>query len=180
MLRAFRRILDFVVDRSMLLAEIGIVLMMLHVTVEIISRSVLRIGLEAVNEITAYYYMSAVTFFALGYVTRTDGHISAQFFTAWMPPRAREILEGVIAIVLCAYMVLLVWQTGHEALAMTGVGEVHQAANLYLPKWPPRWFLPIGSAIMALAALAIAIDKLAGRPAGAASGGPPAPAPLVD
>jgi TRAP-type C4-dicarboxylate transport system permease small subunit len=51
---------------------------------------------------------------------------------------------------------------------MTSSGELHQGATLLLPKWPARWFLPFGSALMALSALTIAIGKLRGTPASTA------------
>jgi TRAP-type C4-dicarboxylate transport system permease small subunit len=122
----------------------------------------LHTSLDAVPEISEYYYMTALTFFALAYVTRSDGHIAATFFTEFMTARARSILEEAILITLCAYMALLTWQIRVEAVAMTAINEVHQSARGYVPKWPGRWFLTAGSALMALYALVMGIRKLMG------------------
>ena len=164
-----RRLLDRVIDGAMILAEIAITLMMAHITVELIVRWLFRYGLDAVPEIVAYYYMTALTFFALAYVTRGDGHISAEIFTQNLAPRAREILEGVIALALCIFMLVFTWQTVSEAISMTNAGETHQAARTMVPKWPARWYLPIGTAIMAAYALLLAVQKLSGGAAAAAA-----------
>jgi TRAP-type C4-dicarboxylate transport system permease small subunit len=67
-------------------------------------------------------------------------------------------------VFLCIFMVLLTWQSVQEAITMTAIAEVHQGARTYLPKWPGRWFLAAGSAIMAVYAAVIAIQKLTGEP----------------
>lgn len=161
-MQAFQRVLDRVVDLGMVIAEVAIALMMLHITAEVVLRLAFVHSLDAVPEISAYYYMSALVFFSLAYVTRANGHISAEIFTQAMTPRAREILEGAIALALGIFMTVFSWVTFNEAVAMTNIGEVHQAATVLLPKWPPRWFLPIGGGLMALYAFLIAIQKLCG------------------
>lgn len=163
----FRRALDRVIDAAMAVAEIAVVLMMAHITAELLIRWVFRHGLDAVPEISAFYYMTASTFFAFAYVTRGDGHISAQIFTEFLGPRAREILDGCILIFLFLFMLLLTWQQVVEAVSMTAIGEIHQGATVNVPKWPGRWFLAIGSALMALYAVAAGIRKLLGTDAGA-------------
>ena len=161
-MQAIQRILDRVVDLAMLVAEVAITLMMLHITAEILMRWIFKSSLDAVPEIVAYYYMAGLIFLALAHVTRTDNHIVAEIFTQNLSPRGREILEGVIALLLCAFMVVVTWQTAVEAVSMTSISEIHQAATMNLPKWPARWFLPVGSALMALCALMIGITKLRG------------------
>jgi len=160
--QAFQRVLDRVVDFGMVLAEVAITLMMLHITAEVLLRQFFLQSLDAVPEIVAYYYMGGLVFFSLAYVTRANGHISAEIFTQVMPARARELLEGFIALALCLFMAMFTWQTFMEAVTMTRIEEVHQAATMLVPKWPPRWFLPIGGGMMAIYALLIAIQKFRG------------------
>lgn len=160
----FQRILDWLVDGAMIVAEIAITLMMAHITVEIGARLFFRMGLEGVNETVAFYYMIGLTFLSLAYVTRGDGHIAAQIFTEKMPQRPRELLEGVVSLALAAFMAVLVWQSGREAVLMTEAGEVYQSGNIYLLKWIPRWAVPIGSGLMAIYALVLGIRKLIGQP----------------
>jgi TRAP-type C4-dicarboxylate transport system permease small subunit len=151
----------------MTLAEIAMALMMLHVVLQIGMRAFFSISMDSVPEVVAFYYMAGMIFLSFAYVTREDGHISASLFTGMMPKRVTEILQGVIFIVLAIAMAMFARETLQEALRMTAIGEFHQGASINLPKWPTRWFPPVGSILMALAALVLALDKLVGRPVGA-------------
>lgn len=162
-MQPIQRILDRAIDLAMLAAEIAIGLMMLHITAEILMRWLFKFSLDAVPEIVAFYYMAGLVFLALAHVTRSNNHIAAEIFTQSLSPRVRDILEGIIALAMALFMAVVTWQTATEAVAMTGVGEIHQAATANLPKWPARWFLPVGSGLMALCALLIGINKLLGH-----------------
>jgi TRAP-type C4-dicarboxylate transport system permease small subunit len=160
--QAFRRVLDRVVDGAMVVAEVAIVLMMVHITAELISRWTFRHGLESVPEFVAFYYMTSVAFLSLAYVTRGNGQIAAEFFTQYLKPRQRQLLEGVIGFLLGLFMLLLTWQLTQEAVTMTAMAEVHQGVTMNLPKWPGRWIMAIGSAIMMAFSFAIGIQRLIG------------------
>lgn len=155
-----RRALDRVIDGAMAVSEIAIIVMMFHISAELLVRWIFRHGLDAVPEISAFYYMTAITFFAMAYVTRGDGHIAAQLFTDFLSVRARSMLEGAILVFLSLFMAVLTWQFTVEALSMMAIGEVHQAATIDVPKWPGRWFLAIGSALMSIYALSAGLRKL--------------------
>jgi TRAP-type C4-dicarboxylate transport system permease small subunit len=158
----YRRVLDRMTDAAMLAAELAIVLMMVHVTMELAVRWILRTGVAGTYEFVTYYYMVGCAYLPLAYVTRGDGHISAQIFTQALPERARAILEGIILIALGLFMLLVTWQTSVEAVSMTRVGEVYHAI-VSIPKWPARWLLPIGSALMAIYAFLMAVQRLSGE-----------------
>jgi TRAP-type C4-dicarboxylate transport system permease small subunit len=158
-----RVVLDWCTDAAMTVAEIAMALMMAHVVLQIVLRAVFQIPLDSVPEIVAFYYMAGMVFLAFAYVTREDGHIAASLFTDLLPKRVNDILQGIIFLVLAVAMAVFVWQTGGEALRMTAIGEFHQGANINLPKWPTRWFAPVGAGLMTLAALAMAADKFAHR-----------------
>lgn len=176
MLRRINRFTDRAAGLAMTVAEIAITLMMLHVVIEIASRRLFRVSLDSVPEIVAFYYMSALIFLSLAYVTRRDGHVSASLFTDLMRPRIAEILKALGFIALCGAMLVVAWQTGTEAMRMTRIGEMHQGASINLPKWPTRWFAPVGSVLMAITALLMAIEILTRRADPAAQ----APSPKSD
>ncbi len=161
-MRAFQRVLDRVIDGAMIVAEIAIVIMMVHISAELLTRWIFRHGLESVPEFVAFYYMTAVAFLSLAYVLRGNGHLAAEFFTEHLTQRHRELLEGVISIALGVFMLTLTWQLFSEAVTMTVLQEVHQGVSFNLPKWPGRWFMTIGSAIMTVAAFSMAVHRLMG------------------
>ncbi|MBB4124306.1 TRAP transporter small permease [Martelella radicis] len=150
-------------DWAMAVAELGIALMMFHVVAEVISRRLFRVSLDSVPEIVAFYYMASVVFLSLAYVTRADAHVAATLFTDMLPERAQRLLSGVVLLILAGVMAALCWQLGVEAVRMTQVGEFHQGATMNLPKWPTRWFPPLGTGLMALTALLMGLDKLTDR-----------------
>lgn len=150
-------------DVSMAIAEIAIALMMLHVVIEVVSRRLFRFSLDSVPEIVAYYYMSALIFLALAYVTRADSHVAATLFTDLLPEKAQRFIIGAVMVVLGLTMLVLAWQMMQEAMRMTRVGEMHQGASMNLPRWPTRWFAPVGAVLMALVAFLMALDKFTGR-----------------
>ncbi len=162
---AFRRILDRVIDGAMIFSEIAIVLMMVHISAELLSRWIFRQGLDSVPEIVSVYYMTSVAFLSLAYVLRGNGHLAAEFFTERLKPRHRELLEGVTLLALGVFLIFLTWQLGREAVTMTGLWEVHQGVTMHVPKWPGRWIMMLGSAIMMVAAFAYGIQRLLGIPA---------------
>lgn len=150
-------------DISMAIAEIAIALMMFHVVIEVASRRFFRISLDSVPEIVAYYYMSAVIFLALAYVTRADSHVAATLFTDLLSEKVQRFIIAVVMVVLGLTMLMLAWQMGLEAMRMTRVGELHQGASMNLPRWPSRWFGPVGAVLMALVAFLMALDKFTDR-----------------
>lgn len=159
----YLRLLDRITTLAMTLAEIGVFLMTIHVTLDVLSRWFTNNPLIATTEIVRFYYMVGIIYFPLAWVTRMDGHISAQIFTQYMKPKNRQILEGVIHILLFVFMAFLTYQTGHEAIKMTQVNEVHQAADAFFWIWPARWYLPLGSGLMSIYALTMGIQKLFGE-----------------
>lgn len=159
----FRIVLDWCTNAAMAIAEIAMLFMMIHVVLQIVLRTMFQIPLDSVPEIVAFYYMAGMVFLAFAYVTREDGHISASLFTDLLPARVNDILQGVIFVVLAIAMAVFAWVTTGEAIRMTAIGEFHQGANMNLPKWPTRWFAPVGAGLMSLTSLVLAADKFVPR-----------------
>ncbi|MEM8986920.1 MAG: TRAP transporter small permease [Pseudomonadota bacterium] len=148
-----RSITGRLVSFGAVISEIAIALLMLHVTAQVVLRLVFNISLENTPEIVSYYYMSGLIFMSLGLVTLYDSHIAASLFTEMMPAPVQKTLMVVVLFVLAGVALLLAWEMGREALKMTQIGEIHIGSMSNLPKWPARWFLPLGFTLMALAAV---------------------------
>ena len=99
-------------------------------------------------EIVSAYYMVAVVFLPLAYVTRTEGHITVELFTRNLPASKRAGLEAVIGVVGFVYMATFTWQTAISALNSTAINEGWETADDIITVWPSRWLLPIGCALM--------------------------------
>jgi TRAP-type C4-dicarboxylate transport system permease small subunit len=159
----YRKILDRLSRGMMALGEIAVIAMTLLISADIITRYFLNFVIDAGAEIVTHYFMVAIIYFALGEITREQGHLSATFFTEWMSERAKAMLEGVVAVVLFLFMLLMTWRTGLSAFESTLIGELMQTSRTNLLLWPSRWILPLGCGIMALYSLTVALDKFSGR-----------------
>ncbi|SFJ90972.1 TRAP transporter small permease [Celeribacter neptunius] len=137
-------------------------LMMTHVTVDVISRTLFNHPLPGTGEITASYYMIAVAFLPLAWVSWRDQHVTADLFVSQMGPRLQKLVALLTDLLAIAYVSTFVWQTWLSALSKTRRGEVWEIFGGYLPIWPTRWLLPIGGAAMVLVLVIKLLLRLSG------------------
>jgi len=125
-------------------------LMMLHITAEVIGRVVFNRPLEGTTEIVAGYYMVAVVFLPLAWVARRDDHIIVELFTRRLKPRTILRIDVGVGLLTLAYIAFFPWQTGLKAIEETTAGEVWETASGFVAIWPSRWLLPVSGALMTL------------------------------
>ncbi|MGI3167024.1 TRAP transporter small permease [Pseudooceanicola sp. 200-1SW] len=154
------RMLSRVADALFYVALLAGALMMIHVTVDVVSRTVFHHPLPGTGEITATYYMIAVAFLPLAWVTLRDQHVSADLFTSLMPDGLRKGSEIFVELLTIAYVGAFVWQTWVSAMAKTRRAEVWEIFGGYLPIWPTRWLLPVAGAAMVLVLLLRLAERL--------------------
>jgi len=138
-------------------------LMMLHVTVDVASRTFLNYPLPGTGEITATYYMIALTFLPLAWVTLRDEHVTADIFIGSLPGPLRHVIAVLVDVLVIIYVSAFVWQSTLSALARTRRGEVWEIIGGYLPVWPTRWFLPVAGGAMALVMIFRLLARLTGH-----------------
>lgn len=144
----FKRILDGAVDLAAWIGGIAAVLMMLHVTVDVIGRTFFNAPLVGTLEIAANYYMAALSFFPLAMLAREKGHIIVELFTGWMKPNPRAILDGIVAIVTTVYIAIFTWKAFEVAVAKTEIRDAKEAGFGFVEVWPGRWFVFAGFGLM--------------------------------
>lgn len=135
-------------------------LMMAHVTVDVAARTLFNAPLPGTGEITASWYMVAVAFLPLGWVTLRDQHVTADLFVARMSARRQAVVAVMTDILSMTYLVAFVWQTWISAMKNTQRGEVWEIFGGYLPVWPVRWILPVAGTVMLLAFLSRLMSRL--------------------
>ena len=148
-------------------AAVTALLMMLHITADVVSRYVLNAPFPSTIEIVSGYYMVLVSLLPVAFIARDESHISVELFTQRMSARHRERLDWMANALVLVYLLLITWQSAREALRRTLEGEVWQVANGYIPIWPSRWVVPAACSIMAIC-VAIRLLKrvVAERPGG--------------
>jgi TRAP-type C4-dicarboxylate transport system permease small subunit len=106
--------------------------------------------------------MVMVTALPFAYVTRTQRQIQVEMFTSWLPLRwicGFEVFAGLLTLI---YVLAMTWKIGQEAVAMTRIGEVHDAGTMQFITWPSRWVPTIAFGVMACAVVLRLIEDVKG------------------
>jgi len=126
------------------------VAMMLHVTADVIGRTVFNHPIAGTIEIVSGYYMAGLAFLPLAWITREKAHIIVELFTQGLSARKLLTLDAGIGILTLGYVVMFTWQVFQAAVEKTEIGEAWEAATGQVPIWPSRWVVPIGFGLMAV------------------------------
>ncbi len=138
---------------SNLLAYFGgvfIVLMMLQIVADVLGRELFGLPIDGTLEIVSFYYMVAVTFFPLAYVSHGEGHIMVELFTRGLSRRKLAGLEAVVGLACVAFVVMFTYQTWIAALESFDTGEMWETSDDLITIWPSRFALPIGAFLMGI------------------------------
>jgi TRAP-type C4-dicarboxylate transport system permease small subunit len=149
-MRIVERLINGLANLLAAVAGVIVLLMMLHVSIDVIGKFFFNHPIDGTIELVAAYYMVAIIFLPLAYVSRGEGQIKVEMFTQKLTGRKLALLEGVVGIFTLLYLVFFVWRTGISAVEKTIQGEMWESAADYVHVWPSRWFLPIGTAAMAI------------------------------
>lgn len=153
----FKRILDYMVYAAAAVAVAATLLMMLHVTADVIGRAFGK-PITGTVEIARYYYMSALSFLPLALIARDRGHIVVELFTNWMKPHARKLLDAAVGVITLLYMSAFTWKAFELAVKKTKLREAQESGIGFIEVWPGRWFVAIGFGLMALYVLVYIYD----------------------
>ena len=151
------------VHRLLMFVAVAIgILMMLHVSADVIARGLFGHSLPAVGEITASYYMIIVAFMPLAFVTYTDTHLSADLFSNMFSQRFKRVQIVLVDLLTIAYLAVIGWQAVASATKRTASNELVQISGGFLPIWPARWLLPIAIFAMILAVVLRLVERRMG------------------
>ncbi|WP_157982122.1 TRAP transporter small permease [Oceanicella sp. SM1341] len=149
-MHALRYLLDRITGLFTLVAALLTLAMMLHVSADVIGRTVFHRPLVGTIEIVSAYYMAALAFLPLALITRERGHIIVELFTGWMSWRPRKWMDAFAAVLSVVYVTVFTWQAVIVAVEMTGMREAREAGGGFIEVWPSRWVVPIGFGLMAV------------------------------
>lgn len=143
---------------SNLLANIAmgvLALMMLHVSASIGLRLFTGRDIPLTLELTAAYYMVALTFLPLAAIDLVSKHIQAEFLSSLLPQSFQKPLTIITRIAMFGLLALLTYQTTLGAIARTKRKDSLITILGEMPSWPARWIVPVGLGFAALVALVL-------------------------
>lgn len=153
-------IIRFSAGMCRLLSLIGgaaVVLMMLHVTLDVVMLNLFRISMNTAPEIVARYYMVAVAFLPLGWLTMRGQMISVELLDFVLPKWLLRSSDFVIALTGAAVYGLLTYATWLRALREMRSRSYVELVSVQLPVWQSHFLVPAGFALAALACALMAL-----------------------
>ena len=140
-----------VLDRTLLVvATIGLVAMMLHISLDILFSLLLNAPFATTSAIVTNYYMISVAFLPILAAEYRGSHIGVSLATDRLPPGPRHLLETLVLALTTAVYALLTaqsWQQATEKLAITAY-TIEQTSKIYT--WPSFFMLPAAFGAMTL------------------------------
>lgn len=153
------------IDRAILvLAGFALVLMMLHITVDVVSNLVFGSPVPLTNATVTEYYMIAVAFLPLAAGEYRGAHIGVDLLVNQMAPVPRRMLDhGVQVLCFMVYLALAVqsWQLAMEKFA----GNAYMMEQTTrVSTWPSYFIVPLGFGLITLLIGLRLVCRMLGRP----------------
>jgi TRAP-type transport system small permease protein len=124
-----------------------ILLMVLLIVIDILSRLLFNIALQGSYELVEYI-MGLVIVFALGYTQVMNGHINVTTLLDMLPERMQVWGDRTVNFVGLLMFGLIAWQTWEKAGDEVKAGTT--SAVLYIPKYPFMYAIAFGFAVLTL------------------------------
>lgn len=154
--------LDILTSATLVVAAVALLSMMIVVVLDVSLKYLFRQPVPGTLEMVSYSFMAACAFLPFAFVQKREGHILMTLATDWLPENTLRFLVGVTSLVGAAYMFLFAWSSAVEAVEMTSIGESTSAIYFEIRIWPARWFVPIGTGLMATWLLLQGLIRLLG------------------
>lgn len=143
------RFLRLLPEHLTTLAALLTLVMMLHVSLDVVLKYLFRVPVPATVEVVSYYYMVAAVFLPIAWSEKIGAGITVDLFMMRAPgwlQFAAAILALVLGIAIYAGLAVNTFQQALRALAHREV----VMGPISLPVWPSRFLLPLGFGLAAL------------------------------
>ncbi len=158
-----KRSLDAVTNVTAYGAGACVVLMMIHITVDVICRAFLNLPLTGTITFVANYYMVFLVCLPLAFVERLDAHISVDVVTGRLPERWRRHLYGMTYPVTALIFGVSGYATWIEAMSKYRIRSFVIEKDIAIPIWYGYFALPVGYSLLCAYLLLKFVAYLSGQ-----------------
>lgn len=151
------------VNLTTIIGSIAVVLMMIHITVDVVGKFVFFHPVPATITLVSNYYMVVVAFLPLALAERRFSHISVEVLTEQFPPRLQHHLHGWTCLYSAVIFSLLTYRSFTDALDKYDLGSFIMEQGTKVPIWPGHFLLPLGAGLMVLMLLIRFLFYITGR-----------------
>ncbi|MFY0633170.1 MAG: TRAP transporter small permease [Vannielia sp.] len=144
------KVTDLLDTALMVIAAVMLVMMLGHVSLEVILRlSGVSVQLQTITYVSAWY-MVALVFCALPWAEGHEGHISVDAFTSMLPAGVRVAMLRAFDGITTLCLGFLTWLSALQAWDKTMDGEIWETSTGYFLVWPGRWAIVLSFAVLTL------------------------------
>lgn len=144
--------LDWLSNRLLEISGLLLLVMMLHVTLDVVLKYTLNQPIPGTIEVVSYYYMVTTVFLPIVFVELTRGSVAVDLFYGMMGRRL-QIACMIMVLGFCAAIYAgLCWSTYGDAIKSFSRGEVVMGP-VTVVVWPSRFVLPVSFGLGALVCL---------------------------
>ena len=129
------------------------VLMMLHVTAEVLLRVCFGLHIPGTMEVVTYYYMVAGVFVGIFSCAVDDVHIRVDVIAQFLTGRVRQFVDGIGLLAITVYFAIFSYGLYLQAVRSWNRSETVDAIVVELSIWPSRWLALTGIFFAMLASL---------------------------
>ncbi|MEM5495643.1 TRAP transporter small permease [Hoeflea sp. AS16] len=155
------RISNHVAHFLAIVAALALLLMMLHVTADVIGKYVFNAPIPGTAEVVASYYMVAAVFLPLAWVEIREGSIIVELIYQMFGRRAKTLCLLIATALSALFYGGLAWLSFAPAVQAWRIGEIVEGAWRVVI-WPTKFLLPLGLALACLVMVLRMIDIISG------------------
>ncbi|WP_101524655.1 TRAP transporter small permease [Nocardioides houyundeii] len=122
--------------------------MMLHVTVNALSRTFRSSPVHGTLEYTQFWYLPIVAFVGIVTAQRNKEHIEARLLFDHIPARAQPFVQAGTDLLTLALAVALTYYTAEMALDSMDLGRTAGVSGITI--WPATFAAPVGFALFSV------------------------------
>ncbi len=137
-----------------MLGTLGILLMVVHITLDVILRSTLSVSIPATVELVTRYYLIAMALLPLGWVEWRREMIAVEALEGLMGPRLVRLSDVLVALLSAGIYAVLAVATWGKAMEQYAIGSYVMSLNVSIPVWPTYFVLPLAFALATLVSVA--------------------------
>jgi len=127
-----------------LIGSAGILLMLAHVGLDVLTRNLVGRPIPATNEIVSGYYMVLVAFLPLAWVERRGGMVSVEFIDFLLSAETKRRSDIFVCFYAALVYGVLAWVCWTTAMRAFRSGSFVETLGLAVPIWPSYFLLPLG------------------------------------
>lgn len=147
-----RNPLEWLCEAMLTITAIPILVMMVHVTLDVLMKYILRSPIPGTLEVVSYYYMVAIVVLPAAFVELTRQSIAVDLFYQLMPSWLQAVCVAAVLLFSAAAYGMLAWITWPDAVRSLRMNEMVMGP-VDVVIWPARFLLPITMTVTAIVCL---------------------------